>query len=238
MRRVFRFDPNETVPREDDVLHARGLPAGSALSSRVRAALASATSQFLELALPAGVFEEVPVAEVEEVYQGEGCNPPDSPLPAIWPRASGLALFAATMGEPISARIADLFSEHDLAVAYFLDALGSEAADLLASRLADRFAAALEERGVPQPERKVLPYSPGYCGWHVTGQRRLFARLHPQEIGIHLNLSCLMTPLKSVSGLLVAAAAEAHRFRADFPFCDACATRQCRHRIASLRAPA
>lgn len=238
MRRLVRFDIDEAVPREDDVLEARGLPAGSALSPRVRAALSSAMEQFLELALPAGVFDEVPVAEVEEIYEGEGCNPPDSPLPAIWPRASGLALFAATVGEPVGARITDLFNEHDLAVGYFLDALGSEAADLLAARMGARFAGLLEERGVPALERKVLPYSPGYCGWHVSGQRRLFARLRPQEIGIHLNQSFLMTPLKSVSGLLVAGRAEAHRFRADYPFCDACASRQCRHRIGSLRAPA
>jgi hypothetical protein len=238
MRSVVHFDPEEAAPREDDVLHARGMPEGSRLSVQVRGALASATGQFHELALPAGLFDEVPVAEVEEIYQGEGCNPPESPLPAIWPRASGLALFAATMGEPICARIAELFHEHDLAVAYFLDAIASEAADLLSARLARRFEDLLADRGVPAAERRALPYSPGYCGWHVSGQRKLFARLRPQEIGIHLNQSCLMTPLKSVSGLIVAAAAEAHRFRADYPFCDACATRTCRHRIASLRAPA
>ena len=238
MRSVVHFDPAEAVPREDDVLHARGMPAGSMLSVPVRAALASATGQFHELAMPLGVFEEVPVADVEHIYEGEGCNPPESPLPGIWPKASGLALFAATMGEPVCARIAELFKEHDLAVAYFLDAIASEAADLLAARLAARFEALLAERGVSPEERRALPYSPGYCGWHVSGQRRLFERLRPQEIGIHLNQSFLMTPLKSVSGLIVAAAAQAHRFRADFPFCDACATRQCRHRIASLRAPA
>jgi hypothetical protein len=125
MRSVFRFDLGEAVPGEDDVLLARGLPAGPALRAAVRDALAAAIALFRELAQPAGLCDEVAATEFEEIYQGEGCNPPDSPLPAIWPRAQGLALFAATVGEAVSTRITELFEDHDLAVAYFLDAVAS-----------------------------------------------------------------------------------------------------------------
>jgi hypothetical protein len=45
-----------------------------------------------------------------------------------------------------------------------------------------------------------------------------------------------MHPLKSVSGVLVAGAGALHRFRPEFDFCDACATRQCVRRMASARA--
>jgi len=69
----------------------------------------------------------------------------------------------------------------------------------------------------------------------VSGQRRLFARLRPEEIGIHLNSSFLMTPLTSVSGVLVGGTGDIHRFRPDFPFCEACATHECRPRMASVR---
>jgi hypothetical protein len=43
-----------------------------------------------------------------------------------------------------------------------------------------------------------------------------------------------MHPLKSVSGVLVAAAREAFMFTDDFPFCRDCRTRSCRERIAAV----
>ena len=47
-----------------------------------------------------------------------------------------------------------------------------------------------------------------------------------------------MTPVKSVSGVLVAALPRAHRFRPDFDFCEACAERTCLERMAALRSSA
>ena len=62
----------------------------------------------------------------------------------------------------------------------------------------------------------------------------LGAGLPAGEIGVTLNDSCLMSPLKSVSGVLVAGLGEAHRFRPDFPFCDDCRTHECGRRMASV----
>ena len=81
---------------------------------------------------------------------------------------------------------------------------------------------------------QALRYSPGYCGWHVSGQRALFAALRPAEIGLALRESCLMDPLKSISGVLVSGAPRIHDFVDDYPFCAECAERACRDRIASL----
>jgi hypothetical protein len=80
-----------------------------------------------------------------------------------------------------------------------------------------------------------LRYSPGYCGWDITGQRQLFQALRPEEIGITLRESCLMEPLKSISGVLVAARPEDHRFDNTYPFCSACTTKTCRSRTAEMR---
>ena len=54
------------------------------------------------------------------------------------------------------------------------------------------------------------------------------------RIGIELSDSCLMSPLKSVSGVLVAGPAEIHDFENDFEFCLDCTTWECRDRIASI----
>lgn len=45
-------------------------------------------------------------------------------------------------------------------------------------------------------------YAPGYCGWDISGQHGLFALLPPLPCGIMLNSSCLMTPIKSISGII------------------------------------
>lgn len=235
MRDIVRFAAEQVRPPEQEVLGARRTQEGASLPARVRTALASAVAFFEELATPVGLVEDLTREEFEAIYAGEGRNPPDTPLPGIVSRSTGLALYSATVGDRVGRRIGELFDRQDPAVAYLLDAIASAAADRLSDRLAEHFGARLVEREVAPDQARVLPYSPGYCGWDVSGQGRLFARLRPEEIGIHLNPSFLMTPLKSVSGVLVAGTAESHRFRPDFPFCEACATHECRLRMALVR---
>jgi hypothetical protein len=105
------------------------------------------------------------------------------------------------------------------------------AADVLERRLVD--GSSVAERGAHRPGR--LRYSPGYCGWHLSGQRALFAALQPEEIGITLRESMLMVPLKSMSGVIVAGLPAIHAFADDYPFCGECRTRGCRERIARVR---
>jgi cobalamin-dependent methionine synthase I len=168
------------------------------------------------------------------VYAGEGANDCETPVGAIAPRARALALFAATLGEAITAHIASLFASGEPALGYMLDAVASTATDALADAAAGDLRRRLSADGTIGAADLVLPYSPGYCGWHITGQRALFAALEPAAIGVALNPSCLMQPLKSVSGVLVAGAPALHAFYPDFPACNDCGTRQCQDRVARL----
>ena len=45
-------------------------------------------------------------------------------------------------------------------------------------------------------------YSPGYCSWHVREQENLFKIMPEKPCGITLNESNLMSPEKSVSGVI------------------------------------
>ena len=45
-------------------------------------------------------------------------------------------------------------------------------------------------------------YSPGYCGWDVSEQQKLFFLLPENCCGIRLTDSSLMLPIKSVSGVI------------------------------------
>ncbi len=185
---------------------------------------------FSDSARPTGLYESLALTDFEDIYRGRGDNDDDTPLEHVVDDALSLALFSVTLGPAVSDHINTLFDAGELAEGYILDQVASFAADELADIAARRF-----QNNSERSDLAVLPYSPGYCGWHVSGQEALFARLRPDEIGISLNDSFLMHPIKSVSGVLVMAPAEAHDFSPAFPCCATCTTLDCQDRIASLR---
>jgi hypothetical protein len=232
MREVVRFSKREAVPEAGEVLAAQSLPDEDALAPRLRRLLDEAMAAYASLVEPRAVREDLSPESFAGVLAPLGIPGDDLAVGRVYPRAEGLALFVATVGEAVPARIRRLFDDTALAEGWMLDAVASAGADLLADRLAERFKRTLVERGMN--DTRVLPYSPGYCGWPTRGQRPLFDTLRPEEIGVTLNDSCLMSPIKTVSGVLVAGPGEAHKFRPDFPFCDDCQTHECGRRMASV----
>jgi hypothetical protein len=237
MNGIVPLDSIRWAPHRDVVLGRQGVPEGHQVSDQVERLVQKANSLYESLAQPKGIMAEISLSEFEEVFNGEGRNDLPAPLQGIVKEADGLALFAATVGDPVSAKIQELFEENDPATGCMLDGIASDRAEMAATLLAQAFLDSLLERGKVNPEARALPYSPGYCGWHITGQRKLFAFLDPERIGISLNSSCLMSPIKSVSGVLVVGRPAIHDFNNDFDFCFDCATWECRPRIASLFQP-
>ena len=234
MTGIIPLDSIRVAPHRDVVLRTQGVPDGHQVSELVQGLVEKAVFLYESLTEPKGIVAEVSLSDFQEIFDGEGRNDLPAPLPGIVKEAEGLALFAATVGDPVSARIQELFKENDPATACMLDGIASERAETAATLLADAFLDSLLEKGKVDSESRALPYSPGYCGWHITGQRRLFAFLEAEQIGISLNSSCLMSPIKSVSGVLVVGHPEIHDFENEFDFCFDCATWECRSRIASL----
>ncbi len=236
MRELVRFTGEETRPGLEELLRAQGLPAAEALAPRLRALVDEALSVYLELAEPRAVVEDLTAEAFAKVLQPLAVEPEALVVGRVYPRALALALYVATLGEAVPARIRALMDDGSLAQGYMLDAVASLGADRMSDLLAERFAGRLS-KGAGRNGLQALPYSPGYCGWPTAGQRPLFAALRPEEIGVRLNDSCLMSPIKSVSGVLVAGPAAAHKFRPDFPFCHQCRTRECGPRMASVLRP-
>ena len=229
MRRVLHLPVAAALPPTEDVLRALDLDRHGGLSARARRALDQALGFYADRAEPRVVFESVSREELEDVLLEVG-GPAGSVVGLLGPRARDRALFVATVGGTVSEHVGELFRRDEVALAYLLDAVASVAADRLADVSAARFAQQLSS-----PEALVLPYSPGYCGWPLSGQAALFDRLRPAEIGVTLNDSFLMTPLKSVSGVLLAGPPEIHAFDADFDFCTDCTTHACRGRLGAGR---
>jgi hypothetical protein len=203
----------------------------SPAAAQVQSLIDAAQGLFVRSARPRGLFQAITIPDFEGVYRGEGGNDSETPLEHVIQEAQSLALFAVTVGAEVSRHIDGFFDSGDAADGYILDQIASFAADELATIAAQMFAG----REGAGSDQAVLPYSPGYCGWNVSGQRALFVHLEPDELGITLNESCLMHPLKSVSGVLVLAPIAAHDFSPAFPCCASCTTLSCQERISSLR---
>ena len=230
MRRTIWFPAEACLPDAAEVLRTVGATGASA------GLVPRALTLFTKLARPAGVWAEIGPGEFAPVFAGSGENAPRAPLGGIFPRAERLALFAVTLGPGPNAEIARLFEERDYPLGYLLDAVASAGTERLAGLVQRDCEEVFAGPSAARAGGVMMRYSPGYCGWHVTAQRPLFAFLAPGEAGITLRESCLMEPLKSVSGVFVLGPAAIHRFEDDFEFCSECPTRGCRERRAAATA--
>ncbi len=226
---MIDFPLSRLQPQEAAVYAALGLPSGSRPSTRSAALLQRALELFHSCSEPLGVSEPIRLDEFAGIFAGQGRNAPATPLAGVFPRAERLHLFAFTLGARISGEIQRLFASDDFALGSVLDAVASLAADQ-AGRIAEAWVESRDAGQKKGARLKALLYSPGYCGWHISGQEKLFARLRPERIGISLNASFLMSPLKSISGVLVAGPAAIHRFSEVYPFCGQCKSPTCRER--------
>jgi hypothetical protein len=236
MRQVIRIPPPAAAPAPEAVLRRVGVPPRAAPGPRLEALLEEALQTLAGAAAPAGVLVPIAITDFARVYQGEGGNEPETPLAGIFPRADDLALFAVTLGPRVVEKISRLFASRDYALASLVDAAASEATEAAAGFVEGRFRETLTARGRLGPAAGLLRYSPGYCGWHVSGQGALLSFVRAEEIGIRLRESFLMEPLKSVSGVIVSGPREIHVFADDFGFCHSCRTRTCRARIRDVMA--
>ena len=234
MTETLTFSPEDAVPDRDAAFENQGIPAGRAVPAKIDALYNQALDLLAKVAVPGGLLAEISIAEFATVYRGEGQNEPRTPVGDIFPRAEHLALFVVTLGESVSREIAACFRASDSALGAMLDSAASAAADKLAATAQQRFLEALSRDGRSNPGNAGLRYSPGYCGWHISGQKKLFEFLRPERIGVSLRDSFLMQPLKSVSGVVIVGPPDLHDIPMSYPACSQCKTRPCRDRIRSL----
>ena len=226
---VLDISVAEIMPDAGAILAQQGVPEHAAGFDQLLALAEAARGELAATLAPAGVLAAVTREEFAGIYPGQGFNDPDTPLALIYPRAESLALFAVTCGQAVCDRIRDLFFANDSPLGAALDAGASLAADQAAQVAQDRFVAALDDGAA------FLRYSPGYCGWHVSGQKAVFSCLGSETAGITLTDSYLMHPLKSVSGVIIAGRPDIHDFTNDYTFCTGCKDKECRERIGSAR---
>lgn len=113
-------------------------------------------------------------------------------------KSDSVALFVCTAGEEIGIRSRKAMKEKDLLKGYVYDVVGSE----IVEAAADLMQAELEKSMLSTGRKITNRYSPGYCGWDVAEQHKLFQLIPDNHCGIKLTPSALMDPVKSVSGII------------------------------------
>jgi len=113
-------------------------------------------------------------------------------------KSDSVVIFLCTAGAEIGVRSRKAMKERDFLKGYIYDVIGSEiveaAADLMQADM---------ERTMNSSGRKITNrYSPGYCGWDVAEQHKLFQLIPGNYCGILLTPSALMDPVKSISGII------------------------------------
>jgi len=230
MNETMTFAAGDVLPDREAVFEIQGIPPGASVSEEIEALYAGALTLFPGHAAPVGLLAEISKPDFETVYHGEGRNEPSTPVGDIFGLADSLALFAVTLGEKIGQAIGEHFKSNDYAMGYMLDSVASAAADKMVKLAEDRYLGLLTKDGCAMNAVAILAYSPGYCGWHLSGQKKLFECLRPERIGITLRDSFLMEPLKSVSGVMIAGPSEIHRYEMSYTCCARCKTHSCRER--------
>jgi len=112
--------------------------------------------------------------------------------------AKSVSLFICTAGKDLSTRSRDALKGGDPFRGYIYDLVGSEVTEAAADRMQNSLETELKLSGMNITNR----YSPGYCGWDVSEQHKLFHLLPNNYCGIVLTPSALMDPVKSVSGII------------------------------------
>ena len=136
--------------------------------------------------------------------------------------AEEIVCFVGTIGTGVEHEVNRLLAKQKLAEAYILDAMASVAVE----NMIDRFQNLMENRFSGEDRTVTLRFSPGYCDWPVTQQKKLFKIFNPKQLNVELLDSCLMKPRKSISGIFGITPQESESYNP----CRDCPTRRCESR--------
>ena len=129
------------------------------------------------------------------------------------------AFFTATVGKRFDDYCHDFKTSGDTLRFFIADAIGSVLAEAVVNWLMKKLAQKASEENWFISNN----YSPGYCDWPLTDQKKIFSLFPAGMTQVELTDSCLMVPIKSVSGIVAVGAKVKKR-----PYgCDICKMTQC-----------
>ncbi len=117
---------------------------------------------------------------------------------AFLKHATMMATFVVTIGSAVERLSRGWLKAGKVMQGAIADAIASQSVDAAGELLCQEIRKWAQARGCDT----TPPYSPGYCGMTVRQQIPLFASLPTRLINVRRTESCLMLPVKSISGLV------------------------------------
>ena len=113
-------------------------------------------------------------------------------------KSESVVVLLCTAGEEIAVRSRNAIKEGDLLKGYIYDIFGSLIVEAAVALMNDN----LKEFLLSEGGKVTAKYSPGYCGWDLAEQHKLFQLFPDNFCGVSLTQSALMDPVKSISGII------------------------------------
>lgn len=145
------------------------------------------------------IFDDIKVSGKEGIIKiNNRTIKPQAKICGYMKNTEKLAVFICTAGDGFS-RFSDRCNkEGDYLKGFIADTFGSIVVEKAIDYIQERLKYEMRKEGLRITNR----YSPGYCNWQLTDQKLLFELLPQNQCGISLSESCLMHPIKSVSGII------------------------------------
>lgn len=182
------------LPREEVLTHIE-LKSDEPASKRTRRKIRKALTEVTSAADPSVAYSVYPVETDDKAVIG-GTPINSHKIYQIMEHCDNAVVFSMTLGDEVDELIADRQAESQ-ADGYIADEVASHVAEYVA----DRTRALIWSR-LPRKYALTERYSPGYCDWNICEQEKIFDLLPEEKNQVELNDKCLMSPRKSVTGVM------------------------------------
>jgi len=184
-------------------MDAVSLRLGIADTSRLKPELRTLISELLQsvndqhLLEPAIAYKlhEIVYISEDELRLEEGVVLHGSLLPSLLKSAKKLAVLVCTIGPRLGKKAIEFSSRKETLLELLIDGIGSAAIDSLVLEACGVVSGLAFSLGFHSSSR----ISPGVPGFPISEQWELFKLIDAEEIGVRLNSSGAMSPLKSLS---------------------------------------
>lgn len=131
-------------------------------------------------------------------YINNTCINSDKIITRYFKNTEYFAILLATIGNQAETLSREFIDQNDLLMGYSLNIASSELVEKTIALIELKLDETVNKFNLGTTNR----YSPGYCGWDVGDQHKLFSFLPTNFCGITLNDSAMMIPIKSVSAVV------------------------------------
>jgi hypothetical protein len=187
----------DLVPDQHEILRYLGYPREARPAPEVASLIERIMPECLEALRPRGTYTVHQVTDSAPDSLKLGNVVVEGAVSDFLGSVDRVAAFVVTVGAEITGRSEHACRDGDAFTGWVFDAVGSWAVEAAADALMVHLQATLDEG-----DGLTLRYSPGYCGMDLSQQHAIFSLTEAASVGVTLLPSMMMSPAKSISGLV------------------------------------